>query len=84
MQLLFTLFLPIQNSFKNFAICFLQRTDHSKANGSVKADKKSEDADTNGHVNGIISSNKASDYYVKSEELTSNLTQRRLTQGQEQ
>lgn len=74
----------MQNSLKHFAVCFLQRTDHSKANGSAKSEKKSADADTNGHVNGVISSNKASDYYVKSEELTSNLTQRRLPHGQEQ
>lgn len=78
----FHLFRP-QNSLRNFAICFLQRTDHSKSNGSVKSSKKSDDADSNGHVsNGV--SNKASDYYIKSEELTSNLTQRRLAQDQEQ
>lgn len=68
-----------QNSLKHFAsICFLQRTDHSKS------EKKNDDADKNGHVNGIIKSNKASDYYIKSDELTSNLTQRRLTHDQEQ
>lgn len=70
----------MQNSLKQFAsMCFLQRTDGSKS----KSEKKNDDASTNGHSNGIISSNKASDYYIKSEELTSSLS-RRLTQDQEQ
>jgi hypothetical protein len=78
---------PIQNSLRNFAVCFLQRVDHSKSNGSVASEKKKDDEKTtNGHVsngNGVIHSNKAEDYYVKSEELTANLTQRRLN-GQAQ
>lgn len=71
--------IPIQQSIKHFAICFLQRTDHSSSNGSVK---KNDDADKNGHANGVINSNKASDYYIKSEELTSNLTQRHVAKEQ--
>lgn len=59
-----------------------RRLENQQSNGSVKSsDKKTDDADKNGHV---INSNKASDYYIKGEELTSNLTQRRLTHDQEQ
>jgi len=54
------------------------------ANGSVKLEKKNDEATTNGHINGTIKSNKASDYYIKSDELPTSLTQRRTTQDQEQ
>jgi hypothetical protein len=82
-----SLFLLIQGgSFKHFAICFLQRTDHSAVKAS---DKKNDDAviKQNGHSNGSVGtiiSNKASDYYVKSEDLTTNLTQRTIQQEPEQ
>lgn len=72
-----------QSSLKHFAVCFLQSAERLKSNGGVKSDKKNEDADTTVPKN-VINSNKASDYYIKSEELTSNLTQRQLTHGQEQ
>lgn len=73
-----SIFLQIQGgSFKHFALCFLQRTDHD----GVKASDKRNDGiviKQNGPAkpNGAIISNKASDYYVKSEDLTTNLTQR--------
>lgn len=84
-------FFSFKQQLKNaFAVCFLQSNNYNKSNGKVKSDeseKTSEDVSTtqNAQTNKpIINSNKASDYYIKSEDLpTSNLTQRRVV-GEQQ
>lgn len=62
----------------------LQQT--SKSNGTVKSssdEKKSEDVNMNAQTTSkIINSNKASDYYIKSEDLPSTITHRRVGEQQ--
>lgn len=61
------------------------KKNSSKSNGTVKSssnEKKSEDVNMNAPASNIINSNKASDYYIKSEDLPSTLTQRHVAEQQ--
>lgn len=73
------------NSKKNMHLLFGSLQNSSKSNGTVKSssnEKKSEDVNMNAPASNIINSNKASDYYIKSEDLPSTLTQRHVAEQQ--